>query len=81
MCTGIETFMYKYLFPVYFKIYEKGGYSYKCKYTVVCTFYVNFTFVICEKNIKRNVFTYCGTHFKKYSNKLIYFINRYLKLN
>ena len=71
MYTGIETCIYKYLLPVYFKICEKGGYSYKCKHTVVhCCMYV----VICETNIKRNVFTYCGTDFKKYSNKLIYFI-------
>ena len=35
MCTDIETCMYYYLFPVYFKVCEKGGYSYKCKYTVM----------------------------------------------
>ena len=42
-----------------------------------------FTFLICETNIKRNIFTYCGTNFKKYSNKLIHLLNtsRYLKLN
>ena len=39
-----------------------------------CYVHVNFTFLIYETNIKRNVFTYCGTNFKKYSNKLIHFI-------